>query len=430
MKFSWHVIRDLAVITAALMLCFPVFAAEIPQLLSPSKFCEGTSNKVEMIFPQEFVGESGLGGEIAAISARAEGNRSRYFSALEDAKPFPGLYFRGHADKSTTGGGSRHSIAVEWEFFDRGAEASRKKESKLKLERQVEYYQLLRDMEERRLHDDLYRLQQVRVGVTASVYAEEAALLSAISERRSSALEHGYATSEDVAEVQFKYERAAARQRDPTVGTTRVSRLEFELMGRLEALVLHPSKDLQALAVGHSYEYQLQNVLLSRREISPSWTDDLGLGLYVERSNDFYRSDQTIAGVKVRIPLGSTVHFNDAFELERQAYVDQRLAVEIRLAHKIDQLSGQFLLKQSDLVTLNKEYQLLERMMAYSCDRNRFPVTDIDVAPDRKLEELQLKQFEKIRDIYAARLDLLALLFELNSLVKPEQASDLYQLNQ
>lgn len=417
----------LATIAVGLLLSPLANAAEDLQMLS---VCSRSLTSTELHFPQSFVEDSVSGRELAVIADRADNSRSAYFSALEESTPFPGLFLRGQADKSSSGGRSRHSVAIEWELFDRGATDIRRNAAKTRLERQIAYYQLLRDMEERRLHDDIFRLRQFRIAVSASVYADEARLLESMLLRRRKALEHGYATKEDVADIEFKYQRATALQQDPTHGTMRVSSQEQVLMEQIESVMLRPVGDLHGLARTRSYEYLLQNAFIAREEFVPSWTDDLGLGVYLERSNDFYRSDQTIAGVKVRIPLDSKSSYSESFALEREAYVGQQRAVDIRLGHKIEQLAARFFLKQTELANLKKEYNLLDRMIAVSCDRSRFPVTDIDVAPDRKLEELQLKRFEKIRDIYAGQLDLLEVIFELNSIVKPATASELYQLNQ
>jgi hypothetical protein len=418
----------LVTIAGGLMSVSPAKAgAEFPQPLE--LLCGGAEIGTDFGFPPSLVENEVSIGELADIAVQANNNLSAYFSALEESTPFPGLFLRGQADKSSSDGRSRHSVAIEWELFDHGAGDIRRAATKARLERQISYYQLLRDLDERRLHDDLFRLQQVRTAVSSSVYEREAEFLASIWARRKVALEHGYATKEDVADIEFKYQRADAMRQRTTLGTMRISLQEQVLMNQIGGVVLRPIGELKAHATSRSYEYLLQSAFVARENLAPSWTDDFGLGVYLERSNDFYRSDQTIAGLKVRIPLDSRSSYREAYELERAAYAGQQRAVEIRLGHKIEQLASQIALTQTDLSLLKKEYHLLDSMIDTSCDRSRYPVTDIDVAPDRKLEELQLKKFEKMRDIYTAQLDLLEALFELNSIVKPTTPSELYQLD-
>lgn len=407
------------------LVCTPIMAEPIKS----ENLCAKPGDAIRVTIPEHLAGNHAATGSVGELASRIEKNREPYFAKMEETSPFSGLYFRGQTDQSLSNGNNRSAYALEWELFKQGRDESRKGLGKAKIERQVQYYQLLRDMEERQLHENLFRLQQIRNKVVAFIYDKEATRLKSLYDRLQQALANGYVTREDVEDMAFKVERATLKQAyNQSASQLVLSSQEYALINQIESVLLRPSKDLLELAIAHSYEYRLQASFVNRSEYFPTWTDNLSLGFYLEQSHEFNRSNETITGVRIRIPLENIKSHEEIAAIERHSYIDQQQAVALRLAQKIALLSDRLHLRQNDLKLLNKEYQLLRTKTELACYQIDFPVTAVDVPPERKVEELTIYMFEKERDILLARMDILEIMTEFSALIKPEKTEDWYLL--
>jgi hypothetical protein len=364
-----------------------------------------------------------------ALASRLQSRRDDYFARLDGLAPFNGLYVSGLTDISQEGQG-RYSFGLEWELYNQGRDEARKRLDRARIEGKTQYLQQLRDTEQRQLQENLLAVDQMRNRLLALLYEREAAAIRPVLERRRQELAAGRATRADVAEIEFKAERAALRRAHYAgASDVLVYPQAQELINHIESVVLRPNPELVDRAVARSPDYQLQGLLASRGDFLPTLKDNLSLRLYLERAKEFDRGPQNIAGVRIRVPLGSDGGVRDAEQAARGAYLEQQESIKAGLQQKLVLLADRLRLKQNDMRLLQAENRLLRTKAELACYRLDFPVRTIAGDADRDVEELTLLLHEKQREILAARLDVLEVLTEISAAVKPERPEDLYSLS-
>ena len=360
------------------------------------------------------------------LAVRMLRQRDDYFARLDGLAVFNGVYVASATDVSTQGQ-TRYSFGLEWELYNQGRDEARRRLERTRLEGKTQYLQLLRDTGQRQLQEQLLAVEQMRNRLLAVLYDREAAAIRPVLERRRQELANGRATKAEVAEIEFKAERASLR-RAHYAGSADV--LVYpqarELINRIESVVLRPNPELVDRAVARSPDYQLQGLLASRGEYLPTLKDNLSLRLYVERAKEFARGPQNVAGVRLRVPLGDDRGVQDAEMAARTAYLEQQESVKTALQQKLVLLADRLRLKQNDMRLLQAENRLLRSKAEMACYRLDFPVPSIAADPDRDVEELTLLLHEKQREILAARIDVLEVLTEITAAVKPERPEELY----
>jgi hypothetical protein len=368
------------------------------------------------------------GGANEALAARLQQQRDDYFARLDGLAPFSGLYVSGLSDVSTEGQG-RYAFGLEWELYNQGRDEARKRLDRARLDGKAQYLQLLRDAEQRQLQEQLLAVDQMRNRLLALLYEREAAAIRPVLERRRQELAAGRTTRAELAEIEYKAERAALR-RAHYAGSTDV--LVYpqaqELINRIESVVLRPNDELVDRAVSRSPHYQLQGLLAARSDYLPTLEDNLSLRLYLERSKEFERGPRNVAGVRIRVPLGHDGAVKDVEQAARAAYLEQQQSIRTSLQQKLVLLADRLRLKQNDMRLLQAENRMLRTKAELACYRLDFPVSSIPGNPDRDVEELTLLLHEKQREILAARLDVLEVLTEISAAVKPERPEELYSL--
>jgi hypothetical protein len=363
----------------------------------------------------------------AAMSERLERQRDSYFAKLDSAVPFSGVYATGLADQ-TDNFGNRYSFGLEWELFDQGRGEARRTMDRLKLESKTQYVQLLRDMEDRQLQENLLAVEQMRNKLLATLYQREAAAIRPVLDRRKQELAAGRATRSDVAEIEYKAERAALRsQHYSGLRDVLVYPQSQELINRIEDVQLRPDEELLARASERSPDLLLQGMLAQRNAYLPSVKDNTSVRLYLERSKDLERGPYAVAGVRVRIPIGNDEVRDTVAEANAGIAREQQDAMRAALAQKLALLSERLRLKQNDMRILQAENRLVRQKAEQACYRLDHPVSVLPEA-DRDVEELTLRLHEMQREILLARLDVLEVLTQISALVKPREAGELYSL--
>ena len=363
-----------------------------------------------------------------ALAIRMQRERDDYFARLEGIVPFNGLYLSGTSDVSLEGQG-RYAFGLEWELFRQGRDDARRRLDRARIESKTRYLQLQRDTEQRQLQEQLLAVEQMRNRLLALLYERESGAIRPVLERRRQELASGRATRSDVAEIEFKAERAALR-RAHYAGSADVLVYPqaLALINRIESVVLRPNPELVERAVTRSTEYQLQGLLASRGELLPTIAEDRSLRLYLERSKEFDRSPKNIAGVRVRVPLGHDQGLAELEQIARATYLTQQESIRAGLQQKLVLLADRLRLRQNDMRLLQAENRLLRTKAELACYRLDFPVASIAGDPDRDIEELTLRLHEQQRQILTARLDVLEVLTEISAAVKPERPEELYSL--
>jgi hypothetical protein len=263
---------------------------------------------------------------------------------------------------------------------------------------------VLRDTESRQLQENLLAVDQMRTRLLALLYEREAAAVRPLLERRKQELAAGRATKFEVAEIQFKAERATLRaQHYGSTPDVLVYPQAQELINRIEDVQLRPTPELAELAFERSPDVQLQTLLAERASLLPTMRDDTTVRLYLERNKDFDRAGYNTAGVRVRIPLGDDRTRNAVVQSSRELY------------------------EQNDMRVLQAQNRMMRQKAELACYRLDHPVTSLPDA-DRDVEEFTLQLVELQREILTARLDVLEVLTQINALVKPREPQELYSL--
>jgi hypothetical protein len=365
----------------------------------------------------------------AALGERLERQKDSYFSRLDAVVPFNGLYVTGMLDQTFASNyGGRYSVGLEWELFDQGRGEARRTLERLKVESKTQYVQLLRDMEDRQLQENLLAVEQMRNKLLALLYQREAAAIRPVLERRRQELAAGRATKGEVAQMEFKAERAALRSRH--YGGLRdvlVYPQSQELINHIEDVQLQPEAELLERAAERSPDMQMQNLLVARNRFLPSVKDNTSVRLYLERSKDLERGPYAVAGVRVSIPIGNDNVRDAVAEATAGIARDQQDAIRAALAQKLTLLAERLRLKQNDMRLLQAENRMVRQKAEVACYRLDHPVSVLPDA-DRDVEELTLQLHEMQREILNARLDVLEVLTQISALVKPREPKELYSL--
>jgi hypothetical protein len=369
----------------------------------------------------------------ALLAQRLEREREIFFARLDAVKPFNGVYVTAGANHSILGPneGGRYSVGLEWELFDRGREDARRQLGRLRLENKVQYLQMLRDTQDRELHEQLLAIQQMRNKLLATLYQREAAAIQPVLQRRRQELAAGRATRADVAEIEYRAEVAALRgQHFAALPDVLVYPQAHDLINRIEAVELRPTPDLVERALERSPEAQLQALLVERTEYLPRMRDRMALSLFAERAKDFDRGPYNVAGVRMRIPLDQDRGRDEVVEAARELYAGQRESVRAAMEQRLALLTGRLRGKQNDMRVLQAQSRLLRQKVELSCYRLDNQLASIPGDPDRDVEELSLELQELQRQILEARLDVLEQLAHISALVKPREPQELYSLSQ
>jgi hypothetical protein len=365
----------------------------------------------------------------AAAADRLERQRDSYFARLDNVVPFHGLYVTGMADQSFADShGGRYSFGLEWELYDQGRREARRQLDRLKLEGRTQYVQLLRDMEQRQLQENLLAVEQMRNKLLATLYQREAAAVRPVLERRRQELAAGRITRSDLAEIEYKSERARLRgQHYGGLRDVLVYPQSQELINRIEDVQLQPDAELAERAASRSPEIELQSLLAERNGFLPSVKDNTSVRLYLERSRDFDRGPYHVAGVRLRIPLGNDQVRDAVAESTAGLYREQQESLRAALGQRLAMLSERLRLKQNDMRVLQAENRMVRQKAEVACYRLDHPVASLPDA-DRDVEELTLRLYELQREILTARLDVLEVLTQISALVKPREPAELYSL--
>lgn len=367
----------------------------------------------------------------AALVDRLQQQREGYFARLDDLVPFNGLYAVGQADQSfSTDYGARYTYGLEWELFKDGRAESKRQLQRLRLEGRSQYLQLLRDAEQRQVQEQLLAVEQMRNRLLGVLYEREANAVRPVLERRRQELAAGRATKAEVAEMEYRAERARLRMQH-YAGTRDV--LVYpqaqELINRIEDVQLRPAPELADRAFERSPEAQLLAAQGERAGILPTRQDDLSVRLYLERSKDFDRNPYNAAGVRVRIPLDRDTGVDQLALANRELFAQQREAVRGALEQQLALLSQRLQMQQNEMRVLQAENRMVRQKAELACYRLDHPVASLPDGADRDVEELTLRLWELQREILTARLDVLEVLTQISALVKPREPQELYSLS-
>src|SRR5205085_1070696 len=204
------------------------------------------------------------------------------------------------------------------------------------LESKTQYVQLLRDMEDRQLQENLLAVEQMRNKLLATMYQREVTAIRPVLERRRAELSAGRATRADVAEVEFRAERAQMRsQHYGALRDVLVYPASQDLINRIEDVQLRPVDELLQRAAERSPDMQMQTLVAGRSSFLPSYKDNTSVRLYVERSKDLDRAPYNVAGVRLRIPIGNDQVRDAAAEATEGIARDQQDAIRAALGQKI-----------------------------------------------------------------------------------------------
>ena len=366
-----------------------------------------------------------------ALMERMQQQRDTLFGRLDALVPFNGLYAVGQADQSFNQDfGGRYTYGLEWELYKEGRAESKRQLERVRLEGKAQYLQLVRDTEQRQLQEQLLAVEQMRNRLLAVLYQREVDAVRPVLERRRQELAAGRATRAEVAEMEYRMERAQLRARHyANTGDVLVYPQAQELINRIEDVQLQPDPELADRAFERSPEAQLLTVQEQRAGILPSMRDDVTVRLYLERSKDFDRAPYNAAGVRVRIPLTTDNQYQPVAQASRDLFDQQKESVRAALAQKLALLSQRLRMQQNEMRVLQAENRMVRQKTELACYALDHPVASLPSTADRDIEEYTLRLWELQREILSARLDVLEVLTQISALVKPREPRELYSLS-
>ncbi|MDB5899612.1 MAG: hypothetical protein JWP41_3214 [Ramlibacter sp.] len=367
----------------------------------------------------------------SALMDRLEQQREGFFSRMDGLVPFNGLYAVGAADQSFMNNyGRRYTFGLEWELLKEGLVESRRQMQRIGLDTKTQYLQMMRDTEQRQVQEQLLAVDQMRNKLLATLYQREAAAARPVLDRRRQELAAGRATKADVAEIEYRAERAALRaQHYVNSRDVLVYPQAQELINRIEDVQLQPEPELVERAFERSPDVQLQALQAQRADYLPSMQDNTSVRLFLERNKDFDRNPYNVAGVRVRIPLDNDKARDSVVQVSREMFEQQKLSMRAALAQRLSMLAERLRLKQNDMRLLQSENRMVRQKAELACYRLDHPVASLPSDADRDVEELTLRLYELQREILTARLDVLEVLTQLSALVKPREPQELYSLS-
>lgn len=370
-----------------------------------------------------------LYGAVDSTLQYTEALNREYVKELDEKGIFHGFYVKLETEKDVESGNAGRSLALEWELFDDGLNESKRELKKKKLQTQLEFLQLVRDIDERRLDERLYQLSLIDNRIQHHFAALNAQYLDTLYEKRRRQLEDGYITREDYEEIAFKRDRAHLMlQHYENIEQAGVPRSDYAVLNNLEYVEFQPLDALLETAYANSYENAIQDNFVERTDFFPSWTDNLSLRLYLENRKSLLSNDtdpDTVVGLRLRVPLQTDAHRDRLIELQKASYFEQKIAIQERLRQRLDKMTSLFKFYQAQIILLAREHDLdLERRRLLETQREH-TLHSLDVTPERGLDLLQLAILDKQEQALLARTKAYEFVLKIMALTRSPSLADI-----
>lgn len=381
-----------------------------------------------VVFPASFVnGKPATGTPVAESMKRASDAGNRFRKLLEEKKPFSGFYLSGDYTRSVDGNGYGYAYGVEWELYDQGRDEAKRELDRKKLESQLQYLQLQGQMRARRHDEKIYFIHRIEDTTTQYVNRQKMRFIAEVLSRAEEKFKKGYLTRNEIEDWRLRMANAKELDRyHAAMDRISLHPQTLGLLNRFQQADLRPAEQLLQMARQHSTELQIQELLRQRSRFFPQWKDNVSLRLFVERRREFNRTDDNVAGVRVRLPIGTNGKRKDIIGYEQRAYQEQGGAILARLDQRIRYLHSQYYFQRVRLQQQQNEMRSLESKLAMQKEYAKRSVPSLDYTPDKEILVLELRRFELYQEALMTRLKMYSVATEIESLVMPESFIGLF----
>ena len=352
----------------------------------------------------------------------------QYVDLLDEGSSATGLFLTGEYDSDYRNGEDKYYGQVELRLFNDGYLEERRKEDKKILQTRLELLQLNRDMDERALAEELYRLYTLENELHYRHSLARIDQLEKILSKRISARKNGYTTKTDVLALQHSL-ASARRERDfyTTRKREQLSPQLASVLNLIEQAQLKETDQLEEAARHNSPTLAIQDVFISRAEQFPSWSDNLAIDLFAGHRQEFYDLERNYVGIKVEVPLYWDDRKDDLIELQQRIYRFQKEATEQRISQNLDKLSAYFSFYQQKIESAVESLALLLAREQAAEEELRNPVQRDSGDPARLRQILKLNIIDTRFEALFHRLKEYELLLKIMALTGSQDIRDLFE---
>lgn len=383
----------------------------------------------EVLFEHEYLHGDRSVSEINKLWEKTDQIGKDYKQNLDDASPFNGLYARGEGWQSLENDAYEYKYGIDLEFYANGRYEARRRIEKKKLESEVQNLQLLNDMQLRSADEAHHRLRLIAERVKQQSGKAYLSLLESQLELARHEFENGLMSKNEFnGYVSRHFEAQIISEKYATPLKTAIPESWFYLLNDAEHLKLIDEVSLNKLTKQRSYSLKLQDLFKKRATFHETWRDDLSLRVYLERRyNDYNKRHDTVAGVRVRLPLDKPENRDDMVELEQEVYQYQLEALEMRYKQRIKDNLVFFATQQGILQKMKDEYKTVLEKIANNTEHSLQVLPSLPYTPDKDNRVFIREKYSLRQDILLQRIKVIEILFVLSNLTQSNQPEAILQ---
>ena len=359
--------------------------------------------------------------QINLLAGEINRNGKQFLALQDEQSAFKGLYLKLEDRESLDSNFYDRRVALEMELFDEGWREASRTLAKKKQQSQLEYLQLQSNMAAKRADNVHHFIKLIQNRIHYDSARRRQAFYSALYEKRKQKLAEGFIEQSELIDMQLKRDRATTDYTYYASADMRAIPLRwFNLLNRIESIALKSEDSLLTLATKNSFELKIQALLEARTEFYPQYLDNVSLRVFVERreNNRILADTENIVGVRARLPIDFDSKRSRIVGIQRDAYGYQKDVVMVRLQQKISAVRQLFGFKQHSLKNLQQEFDALDRQADVARKQMQADLTGLKYTPERKLDEIAMKQLDLSAQILLTRLEILDVLLKLQSLTQ------------
>ena len=353
-----------------------------------------------------------------------------YLEELKDRRSSYGLFATGEFDNDIHNAETQYRVGLRWKLFNDGYFESVREDAKKILQTQLEFYQLRRDMIERKLEEDLYRLFTFENMVNINHYRTKRAGLESLLSKRKDQLRHGYTTEIDVFDIERQLEKCKnSLEFYRNSHYAAIPEAEFSLLNQWEHIHLKPVTELVEQTEYNSFDLKIQDNFIQRSEFFPGWSQNLTINLDAEQKKEYYGTDRSIIGIKMELPLTFDSDRSSLIETQKRIYRYQKRAISHRLFQKIDKLKAFFDFQQHRLLSLQEDIELILLKMNKAAAKEAHIVQQLDTDPTRSLDLLSINMFDARYEALKTRLKIYEIVLKVTAITQTTDINSLFEFD-
>jgi hypothetical protein len=407
------------------ILIAPSFRKTTPLRPAVRQLRKMTQFSTQMV--EEEVAVEGTPLSIQEIMTELNEVEKQYIDLLDEGGSATGLFATGEYTSDYRNGEDKYYGQLELRLFNDGYFEDQRKEDKKILQTRLELLQLNRDMDDRALQDELYRLHALENTLHYIHSVTRIQLLEKTLTRKIPAERNGYTTTTDVLEIRQALD-TTRREQDFYAKRER-HKLEPELaavLNNIESLQLKDKTNFDEIAEKNSRNLAIQDVFIKRAAQFPAWSDNLAVDLFAGRRKEFFDVERNYVGIKLEVPLSWDGRKDDLIELQQRIYRFQKEAAALRIRQNIDKLSAYFAFYQQKIESTIGILRLLVARQQAAENELRNPIQRNNDDPQRLLHTLELKIIDTRFEALQYRLKEYELMLKIMALTGIKDIRELF----